>query len=324
MKKYHNSIIIWTVVGVLIMAAVMMISDFKAVINILSDIKLKLLPLILILAPLNYLFRYIKWNYYLKKIGLYLPPKVNRSIFVSGLSMTITPGKIGELLKSYLIKEYNDTEISVTSPIVVAERLTDAIAMIILASIGSLSYNYGQYILFITLGVLVLGIVVLYFEKLFKFITGFFKNVYFLSKFIKLLENFQESAKKLLGLKSLVIAIFIGVISWGFEGIVVYLSLKALGGEISILGSIFVVSFSSIMGAISILPGGLGIAEGSIIGVLILLGISKEMSAATTLITRFSTLWLGVIIGFFGLYYVQKNISNKGVSGYSNKDMEGI
>ena len=308
-NKYKKSIIFWTIIGVLVTAVIMMISDFMGVLNLLSKINLRILPLILILAPLNYLLRYVKWNYYLQQIKLDPPSEINRAVFISGLSMTITPGKIGELLKSYLIKEYNGTEISVTSPVVMAERVTDAIAMIILASVGSLAYSYGQYILLFTLIFLGTGIAALYFDKLFAIIRSLLAKIKFLEKYLHLLDNFQESARKLLGLKSLLIAVFIGIISWGFEGIVVYLSLMALGGHISILGSIFVVSFSSIMGAISVLPGGIGVAEGSIMGILILLGTSREMSAAATLITRFSTLWLGVIIGVFGLIYVKRKLA---------------
>jgi len=308
-KKYHKSIITWPVIGILVMAIIMMFSDFKSVIKILSDINLNYLPLILALAPLNYLLRYIKWNYYLKQIDLDLPDKVNRCIFVSGLSMTITPGKVGELLKSYLIKEYNGTDISKTSPIIVAERVTDAIAMIILASIGSLLYSYGQIVLLVTFIFLGIGISALYFKGLFSIITRVLSKIKYIDRNIHLLENFQLSAEKLLDPKSLIFAILIGIVSWGFEGFVVFLSLKALGGSIPLLGSIFVVSFSSIMGAISTLPGGLGVAEGSIMGVLVLLGTSKEMAASTTLITRFSTLWLGVIIGTIGLYSIRGILS---------------
>jgi glycosyltransferase 2 family protein len=309
--RSYKPVITWSVIGVLITALVMMISDFRSVINILSDIDLRLLPFILILAPLNYLFRYIKWNYYLRQLGINLPAKVNRAIFISGLSMTLTPGKVGELLKSYLIKEYTGIEISKTSPIIVAERLTDAIAMIILASFGSLAYNYGRYVLLFTLVFLASGIALFYFDRLFKLIIGILSRLGFLKEYIYLFENFQQNTRKLFNLKGLVFAILIGVVSWGFEGFIVFLTLKALGGEISILVSLFVVSFSSIIGAISILPGGLGVAEGSIMGILILWGISQEMAAATTIITRFSTLWLGVVFGITGLCFARRYVFNK-------------
>ncbi len=307
-SKYYRPIITWTVIGILIMAFIMMISDIREVINIISQINLKILPVILILAPLNYFFRYIKWNYYLGIVNVEVPPKINRAIFISGLSMTITPAKAGELLKSYLLKEYNGTEISVTSPIIIAERITDAISMIILASIGSLAYQHGQYILIFTMLAIVLGISSLYFDKLFELINSLLSKIKYFNKISKLLTEFQQNAKKLFGLRSLFVAIGLGLVSWGFEGFVVYLSLQALGGDLSILGSIFVVSFSSILGAVSFLPGGLGVAEGSIMGILIFLGVSRDLSAATTLITRFSTLWLGVVLGVIGLFFANKYI----------------
>ena len=92
----------------------------------------------------------------------------------------------------------------------------------------------------------------------------------------------------------------------------IYLAVRALGGTLPILVSIFVVSFSSVLGALSFLPGGLGVAEGSIMALLLLAGLGKEMAAATTLVTRFSTLWLGVLIGIIGLYFVQLELFKAG------------
>ena len=82
--------------------------------------------------------------------------------------------------------------------------------------------------------------------------------------------------------------------------------MPTFGVSISVLGSIFVVSISSIRGAISALPGGLVVAEGSIMGLFLFIGLSPKMAVATTLVTRFSTLWLGVGVGIVGLYLTQR------------------
>ena len=131
----------------------------------------------------------------------------------------------------------------------------------------------------------------------------------FLRRGLLFLAGFQHSAKILLSPASLLFAVGIGVISWGFEGFVVFLAVKALGGEISVLASFFVVSFSSLLGALFFLPGGLGVAEGSIMAILLRAGISSEIAAAATIITRFSTLWLGVLIGIAGLALVQRELT---------------
>jgi uncharacterized protein (TIRG00374 family) len=62
--------------------------------------------------------------------------------------------------------------------------------------------------------------------------------------------------------------------------------------------AIFVLSFSIVIGAASALPGGLGAAELSIAGMLVLLlGLDADIAAAATLLIRFATLWFGVSLG---------------------------
>lgn len=73
--------------------------------------------------------------------------------------------------------------------------------------------------------------------------------------------------------------------------------------------STFVFSFSSLAGAISMIPGGLGVAEGSFAGLLILAGVSKGFAAGATVIIRFCTLWFGVIVGINTLFVIRNKIT---------------
>jgi len=309
LRKLKKPLFTGLVFGVSVIAALMIMADFKNVLQVYYNMDLRFLPLILLLAPLNYFFRFIKWNYYLKLTGIFPDPRMNRYIFLSGLSMTITPGKLGELLKCYLLKEHMDAPVSRTSSIVMAERVTDALAVVVLAFCGFLAYPYGKIVVPVSAAILFLFILFFHVDGLFNFLaekTAVLSKNKLLQRGILFLTGFQRSAKILLAPRSLLFAVGIGVISWGFEGFVVYLAVIALGGEISLLASFFAVSFSSLLGALSFLPGGLGVAEGSIMAILLLTGISSEIAAAATIITRFSTLWLGVLIGIAGLALVQR------------------
>ena len=309
LSRYRRPLISGLLLGITVILIILFVADFRDVTRVFAEMDLRLLPLILILAPFNYFFRYLKWNYYLKISGIKPEPKMNRYIFMSGLSMTITPGKVGELLKCYLMKEHLGTPVSRTSSIVLAERVTDALAMVVLAILGFLAYPYGRTIVPIAAGILFTLIIVFHSDALFKLLTNRLLKVELLKKSATFLQDFQRSARMLFSTRNLVIAVGIGVVSWGFEGFVVYLAVQALGGEISILGSFFVVAFSSLLGALSFLPGGLGVAEGSIMTILMLTGIGTEMAAAATLITRFSTLWLGVGVGIVGLALTQREFA---------------
>jgi uncharacterized protein (TIRG00374 family) len=53
-----------------------------------------------------------------------------------------------------------------------------------------------------------------------------------------------------------------------------------------------------VVGAVSALPGGIGAAEASIAGMLVLVaGLTGAQAAAATLLIRLATLWFGVALG---------------------------
>lgn len=101
------------------------------------------LSLILLLAFTNYIVRCPKWEYYLRRLSMNVPVRDSLTIFFSGLTMCITPGKVGELLKSYLLKKSKGTPISYSIPVVIMERVTDLISILLLMFLGILSFKYG-------------------------------------------------------------------------------------------------------------------------------------------------------------------------------------
>src|SRR5205085_4209762 len=67
-------------------------------------------------------------------------------VFLSGFAMGLTPGKSGEITKSYWLREIAGPDrapLARTAPIVFAERLVDGIAMLLLASSGLISFRFG-------------------------------------------------------------------------------------------------------------------------------------------------------------------------------------
>ena len=94
----------------------MIYADYEKVIGSFKNFDWLLLPILLLLSLGNYFSRFFKWEYYLKIIDVKLHKLDSLAIFMSGLIMSVTPGKMGELLKSYLIKQVNGTSISKTAP----------------------------------------------------------------------------------------------------------------------------------------------------------------------------------------------------------------
>ena len=88
------------------------------------------------LAVLNYALRYIRWAMYLRALNIRVPHSVCLLVFLAGLALSITPGKVGELLKSVWLSQRAGVPVAQSAPAVVMERLTDVVAVGLLALVG--------------------------------------------------------------------------------------------------------------------------------------------------------------------------------------------
>ena len=256
-----------------------------------------LLLLVFTLAPANYGLRFIKWHAYTRRLGFsQVPWRGNLVVFVSGLGLTVTPGKVGELVKSWMLWDRYEVPAARSAPMIFADRVTDGCAMLALASLGALWLGRGQppYLLMAAIVVLIL---------LVRSRTVMLAAVRLLSRLRPLrgmqarLHDLVDAARTLLALDMFLLAFGLGVVGWGLEGLIVALVLRAFAFPFSIGGSLLVVASSAIAGGVSALPGGVGAAEGVMVALLLWLRVPLPLAVLATLITRVSTLWLGVAIG---------------------------
>lgn len=306
-QSLTQKMLISVVLGVIVVLVLSVSSDLPRLIHVLERFRWEALPLILALTLLNYSLRFVKWHYYLRVVGVPdVPVRTSAVIFVAGLSMVITPGKVGELLKSYLLRVQRGTPIGTSAPIIMAERLTDGVAMILLASGGLILYRVGWEML-VPVILALLGVVAISQHRgATTRILALAERLPFVSSRIHHLEAAVTSAHELFRLPNLLLAVGIGVISWGGEAAAFYFVLTSLGmppSPVLALQAAFILATATLVGAASMLPGGLAAAEGSLAGLMLLLGVTHNpaVAAAATLLIRFATLWLGVAVGLIGL-----------------------
>lgn len=306
--KFGRNQLFSIIFGLVIFIALSFYADIGEIIRAFAEFKWFYIPVILALTFLNYLLRFYKWDYYLKNIGIRLKWKDSMAIFLSGLTMSVTPGKLGEVFKSYLLRRLNGTEISRSIPIVFAERVTDVLGLLILAAISFSAFGYGKEVLIIILVVTLVLIAILQSRWI---CLKLLKSMRRIPLFSRLSDSFRttyESAYILFRFRNLILAVILSVISWGFECLAMYFVLKGFDISASVALGTFVFAFSSLAGAVTMVPGGLGIAEGSSAGLLILYGISKVIAVSATMIIRFCTLWFGVTVGLITLFLRRKQL----------------
>ncbi len=306
LQTIRNRVFLSIAIAALIYLVFMIYVDYEKVISSFKNFNWYLLPILLLLSFGNYVSRFFKWEYYLKIIDVRLHNLDSLSIFMSGLIMSVTPGKMGELLKSYLVKQVNGTSISKTAPIVFAERATDFLSLTIMAFTGAYFYDYGKNIIIIIGLIILAGLIILSNKKLFYKIISLFSNINFISKHILKISTAYESSSKLLSFTPLLFMTSLSIVSWGFECFGYYLILTNFEIEIDFLWAFFSYSFATIVGALSMLPGGLGVTEGSLTLMLVQKGLSEHNAFAATFIVRAVTLWFAVLVGAISVLFYQK------------------
>jgi glycosyltransferase 2 family protein len=283
-------------------------ADQDLVFTAIKKFNWNLLPVLLFLSLLNYFTRFLKWHYYLKIISIDITFKNSILVFFSGLVMSITPAKAGEILKPYLVNKITNDSIAKTLPVVFSERLTDFLGLIVLAAIGVFVFDYGKTVLIVAVVIVVSMILLIaqrnYLLKLFDALEKF----KMLSGFLLKLRESYESAYKLIGFIPLVTMVFLSIVSWFFECFALYLILSEFNIDFSLLWTTFVYSFSTIAGALSILPGGVGVTEGSLTYLIHNNGFTMDISVLATFIVRVVTLWFAVVVGAISLFFLRKQI----------------
>jgi len=261
-------------------------ADFGRLGDELASFRWELFPLALALTALNYLLRFWRWQRYLARLEIEVPSGRSFAIFVAGLSGTITPAKLGEVLKCALLKRSFGVPVRRSVPIVLAERVTDASGVVVLAVAAGAGANRWPLLVLALAGVAAIVLVV---------------RSPLLERFSRLGEA-PETARALLETRLLLRMTALSAVSWFFECLAAYVCVRGLRLDLSLVDTVVVFSLGSLAGALSFLPGGLGVAEGSMTGLIQVLGdVPKAAAVAATVLIRLATLWFAVALGLVGL-----------------------
>jgi uncharacterized protein (TIRG00374 family) len=305
--------IVWGVVlGALVYAGIALFTDASELLDLLAGFPLHVIAAAVGLSLVNYALRFVKWHAYLNKLGFRVDLGSSVNIFLAGMVMSVTPGKVGEVLKSLLLKERHGLPMAKTAPVVFAERITDLLGLFVIAGVGILTFDFGRVAFAVSVALVFGLIVVLNRPMLVARLLEFSERLPLIGQFRAKFEEAYESTRVLLDWKLLSWTTLLSVIGWSMEAVAFYLILDALGAQNATFElAAFVFSMTTILGAVSFLPGGLGVTEGSMIGVLLVMGVfgAESSAAAATYLIRFTTLWFGVVVGFFALVWFRLRTS---------------
>ncbi len=283
-------------------------SDFSAVLKSLSSMNLIYLPLIFLFIFIGICIKGVRQYFLLRANNIHISFKDNMIIFMAGMSLVFTPGGIGEIIKSKFFQDNHNVTIKDTMPIVIMEKFHEFLAYIIIIGIAIIFYNFliSQIALILGVSITTIIFINLRYEKTMKILRRYLMKIKFIRKKIENEEGFRKTFFKLTSLKNMFGGWVITTTSIFFELLAIYTIFISFDFHLNFLLVSQVTLTSLLLGYISFLPNGVGVTDGSFIGLLTQNGITISMATALVLTIRFIGLWFKTGIGFLALKKLSK------------------
>ena len=300
--KILNKIIIVIIAVVGFYAAFLIASDINTISDKISSFQIEFLPIIISLVTSSWFVLFARWHLLLANSQIFIPKKQSFIIYLSGIALTIIPGKVGELVKSQLLKTKFGIPRSKTVPIIILEQFYTLIGLVIISFFGIWYFELGAYVIGFFTAVLVFSSILVSSKKVFNKLIDVLERRKFTAKFVEPLSLSYDTIKKSIRGPIVFYATALTCIFWLLEAITVYFVLLSFGiNGIEFLMVIPTYATSLMLGFLSFLPMGLGVVEGSLVGFFSLQGVEVSLALTLVIIIRLFTRWYSVAVGFVAL-----------------------
>ena len=133
MSRFQRPLFISIIIAIALYFGAVFLGDYEATKEALAEIPLSGWAIIIGLSLVNYLFRYYRWDWYIRELsGVKIPLVRHLSYYLAGFALSTTPGKAGETIRSlYLTKHGVSYNQSISSFFV--ERFLDLLTIVLLS-----------------------------------------------------------------------------------------------------------------------------------------------------------------------------------------------
>lgn len=292
------------ILGMVVLFGLVVMGNLQLVTDNLLGFRWIYLGFALVCTIFNYSLRYVKWNYYLGLIGVQnIHWSESLRLFVAGFPLLVTPGKVGEAVKGLWIHQKTGIPTGRGVSVVLAERLTDGLAVLGLCLIGVMAFPSFWPIFALALAFLLCIIIIILVRPATQAVFSWLEHRKGLTSFVREARDFYDGSYSLIQPLPTLFCFIIGLVSWLGEGLGLFFILLGFGLPLSwqlAFLAVFCMAFSTILGAVSGLPGGLGTFEVCLTGMLVfLIRVDPATAVSVTLLIRLTTLWFGIFIGVF-------------------------
>ena len=116
LERYTRKMIVGIIFAVLVASALALFGDLRDIGDAFRGFNWWLIAPILLLTCFNYGLRWVKWELYLRVLDLPRPSRWESvNVYLSAFSMSVTPGKLGELIKAVFMRRLTGAPVARTT-----------------------------------------------------------------------------------------------------------------------------------------------------------------------------------------------------------------
>ena len=253
---------------------------------------------LLALSLVNYLFRAARWHLFTRALGLPLSFAENLRHYFAGFAMSVTPGRLGELIRMRWIRRETGWPFERTAPLMLVDRASDLASMaLILAVAAALAAEGISGTVLVVIAALAASIAVTRPRIL---AWGAVTLYRWLGFWPRLFARIRAAARSLAAFSHpvvLLVSLVLGFCGWAAEGVAFHALLGFMGAQVDLWTALMIFTFATLAGGATGAPGGIGGAEAAMVGLLTLHHIPLEVAVPATAIIRVTTLWFALGIG---------------------------
>lgn len=287
--RWARPLLIALVAALALYAAALAQSDLSAVTAALRRIGLPTAMAGALLCTTAILFRFLRWQLLLACFGRRPPWRTSLGIYWAGIALTWTPGKVGETLRSLLLKPHG-VRVADSLGAFLADRMSDVIGVALLGLFAAAlaGVEARLFIVIVSLG----GIASL--------AAAAWARRGHLPERWRVIAPLRAWAR-LWSLARVPVWVGLGGLAYGVQALVFALFTQTVAPDLSAAACVAAFAAALFVGAASMLPAGLGAMEATLAFALTRLGASWDDAVAVTLLTRLCTLWIPSGLGLLVL-----------------------
>ena len=254
--------------------------------------------IVLALSLLSYLVRSVRWAVFLRALGYPLSPADNVRIYLAGFALTTTPGRLGETLRSILLRPFG-VPYATSIGAFIADRFCDLAGILLVTGVLAQIFYPAARFIAVLFAVMLGGMLLLYLQehRALELVQKLAERVSRKAALAVSALALAESALVCVQPRRFALGVAVTCVAWGMQAVGLAYMLSLLGSDLPLLLTVFIFFFATLAGAASMIPGGLGSQEATMIGLLMLNGVGSAQAIAVTVILRVATLWFGVAVG---------------------------